>query len=81
MLWFIPPIVSALAWVGIDLGLSFLMDDKTTVSFAPGMDSGMFFSEYWFFLLIIFGWTLLMILIANPKRNTTKGGERSGNGR
>ena len=81
VLWFIPPILSALAWVGIDLGLSFLTDDGTKVNFAPGMDAGTFFSEFWFFLLIIVVWSAIMISVAHPKMNKGKGGERSGNSR
>jgi hypothetical protein len=68
MLWFIPPIVSALAWIGIDLGLDFLMGDES-VQIVGGMDAGMFFELYWMEVICIIVIVAVGIWFANPKRN------------
>ena len=63
----IPAIASALAWIGIDLGISWLTKDGTDVSYVTGLDFSQFIEAYWLPMLI---YTLMMvssIALAIPK--------------
>ena len=69
----IPAIASALAWVGIDLGISYLTSDSTDVSYVSGLDFSQFLESYWLPLLI---YTLMMasaIALAIPKQHSNNG--------
>lgn len=48
----IPAIGSALAWIGIDLGISWLTKDSADVSYVSGLDFSAFLESYWLPLLI-----------------------------
>ena len=54
----VPAIASALAWVGIDLGISYLTSDSTDVSYVSGLDFSQFLESYWLPLLI---YALMMV--------------------
>ncbi len=54
----IPALASALAWVGIDLGISWLTSDSTDVSYVIGLDFQQFAELYWLSLLL---YTLMMV--------------------
>ena len=63
----IPAIGSALAWIGIDLGISWITKDQSEVSYVPGLDFAQFIGSYWLPLLL---YTLMMasaIALAIPK--------------
>ena len=66
----IPAIASALAWIGVDLGISYLTSDSTDVSYVSGLDFSQFLESYWFPLLL---YTLMMvsaIVLAIPKQHS-----------
>ena len=65
----IPAIGSALAWIGIDLGISYLTRDETDVSYVSGLDFSQFLEGYWLSLLL---YSLMMasaIWLAIPKQS------------
>ena len=69
----IPAIASALTWIGIDLGISYLTSDSTDVSYVSGLDFSQFIESYWLSLLL---YTLMMasaIWLAIPKQHTNNG--------
>ena len=71
----IPALASALAWVGIDLGISWLTTDSTDVSYVIGLDFQQFSELYWLSLLL---YTLMMvpaIALAIPKPHSNDGWE------
>ena len=72
----VPAIASALAWVGIDLGISYLTSDSTDVSYVSGLDFSQFLESYWLPLLL---YTLMMvsaIALAIPKHTNDGAGHR-----
>ena len=72
----VPAIASALAWVGIDLGISYLTSDSTDVSYVSGLDFSQFLESYWLPLLL---YTLMMvsaIILAIPKHTNDGAGHR-----
>ena len=72
----VPAIASALAWVGIDLGISYLTSDSTDVSYVSGLDFSQFLESYWLPLLL---YTLMMvsaIVLAIPKHTNDGAGHR-----
>ena len=71
----IPALASALAWVGIDLGISWLTTDSTDVSYVIGLDFQQFIELYWLSLLL---YTLMMvpaIALAIPRKHSNDGWE------
>ena len=71
----IPAVASALAWIGIDLGISYLTADSTDVSYVTGLDFQQFIGAYWLSLLL---YTLMMasaVALAIPKPHSNDGWE------
>ncbi|MBE6522193.1 MAG: hypothetical protein E7Z62_03585 [Thermoplasmata archaeon] len=63
----IPAIASALAWIGIDLGISYLTKDSDSVTYVSGLDFSQFFEAYWLPLLIYALMMVSAIALAIPK--------------
>jgi len=72
----IPAIASALAWVGIDLGISYLTSDSTDVSYVSGLDFSQFLELYWLSLLIYSLMMVSAIALAIPKHSNNGPGCR-----
>ena len=66
----IPAIASALAWVGIDLGISYLTSDSTDVSYVSGLDFSQFLELYWLSLLIYSLMMVSAVALAIPKSHS-----------
>ena len=66
----IPAIASALAWVGIDLGISYLTSDSTDVSYVSGLDFSQFLELYWLSLLIYSFMMVSAVALAIPKSHS-----------
>lgn len=64
----IGPIVSILAWVGIDLGLSKIMGSDD-VAYVRGLDFPSFMEIYWPAVLIYALLVIMGLWIAFPKNN------------
>ena len=63
----IPAIASALAWIGIDLGISYMTSDSTDVSYVSGLDFSQFIELYWLSLLIYSMMMVSAVALAIPK--------------
>ena len=63
----IPAIGSALAWIGIDLGISWFTRDSSDVSYVSGLDFQQFIGAYWLPLLIYALMMASAIALAIPK--------------
>jgi hypothetical protein len=72
----VPAIASALAWVGIDLGISYLTSDSTDVSYVSGLDFSQFIESYWLSLLIYALMMVSAIVLAIPKHTNDGAGHR-----
>ena len=72
----IPAIVSALAWVGIDLGISYLTSDSTDVFYVSGLDFSQFLELYWLSLLIYSLMMVSAVALAIPKHSNNGPGCR-----
>ena len=72
----IPAIASALAWIGIDLGISYLTSDSTDVSYVSGLDFAQFIEAYWLSLLIYALMMVSAIALAIPKNMNNGPGRR-----
>ena len=72
----IPAIASALAWVGIDLGISYLTSDSADVSYVSGLDFSQFLELYWLSLLIYSLMMVSAIALAIPKHSNNGPGCR-----
>ena len=72
----VPAIASALAWVGIDLGISYLTSDSTDVSYVSGLDFSQFLESYWLPLLIYVLMMVSAIWLAIPKHMNDGAGHR-----
>lgn len=70
----IPAIGSILAWVGIDLGISWLT--KGDVTYVSGLDFSTFIEYYWLQLLLYFLMAVSAVLLAIPKHTNDGGGVR-----
>ena len=70
----IPAIASALAWVGIDLGISYLTQDSTDVSYVSGLDFQQFMEGYWLSLLLYSLMMVSAIALAIPKQTHSNDG-------
>ena len=70
----IPAIASALAWVGIDLGISYLTSDSTDVSYVSGLDFSQFIEAYWLSLLLYALMMVSAIALAIPKQTHSNNG-------
>jgi len=66
----IPAIASALAWVGIDLGISYLTSDSTEVSYVVGLDFFQFIDSYWLSLLLYMLMMVSAVALAIPKSHS-----------
>ena len=64
----IPAIGSALAWIGIDLGISWLTKDTADVAYVSGLDFGQFIESYWLSLTLYSLMMVSAIWIAIPKQ-------------
>ena len=73
----IPAIASALAWVGIDLGISYLTQDSTDVSYVSGLDFSQFLELYWLQLALYILMMASAIAIAIPKHSNNGPGRRT----
>ena len=71
----IPAIASALAWIGIDLGISYMTSDTTDVSYVSGLDFSQFLELYWLSLLIYSVMMVSAIALAIPKPHSNDGWE------
>ncbi|AMK13479.1 hypothetical protein AUP07_0423 [methanogenic archaeon mixed culture ISO4-G1] len=69
----IPAIASALAWVGIDLGISYLTQDSTDVSYVSGLDFQQFMEGYWLSLLLYALMMVSAIALAIPRSHSNDG--------
>ena len=66
----VPAIASALAWIGIDLGISYLTSDSTDVSYVSGLDFLQFIEAYWLSLLLYALMMVSAIALAIPKSHS-----------
>ena len=66
----IPAIASALAWIGIDLGISYMTSDSTDVSYVSGLDFSQFIELYWLSLLIYSMMMVSAVALAIPKSHS-----------
>jgi len=70
----IPAIASALAWVGIDLGISYLTSDSSDVSYVSGLDFSMFLESYWL-PLVLYGLMMISaVALAIPNHTHSNNG-------
>ncbi len=69
----IPAIASALAWIGIDLGISYLTSDSSDVSYVSGLDFSMFLESYWLPLLLYGLMMISAVALAIPKQHMNNG--------
>ena len=65
----IPAIVSALAWIGIDLGISMAMSDTSEVSYVTGLDFSSFIEAYWLSVILYLLMVAAAIILAVPKHS------------
>ena len=72
----IPAIASALAWIGIDLGISYMTSDTTDVSYVSGLDFSQFIELYWLSLLIYSVMMVSAIALAIPSHSNNGPGYR-----
>ena len=72
----IPAIASALAWIGIDLGISYLTSDSTDVSYVSGLDFSQFIEAYWLSLTLYALMMVSAIALAIPKHSNNGTGRR-----
>ena len=72
----VPAILSALGWIGIDLGISYLTRDTTDVSYVSGLDFNQFIETYWLSLLLYLLMIASSVLLAIPKRSKDGAGFR-----
>lgn len=63
------PILSILAWVGIDLGLSAIMGGGDKVELVAGMDFPTFIGSYWPSVPILISIIVLAVAIAFPRQS------------
>jgi len=69
----IPAVVSALAWIGIDLGISYATRDSTDVSYVSGLDFSMFLESYWLQLTLYALMMVSAIALAIPRSHLNNG--------
>ena len=72
----IPAALSALAWIGIDLGISYATRDTADVSYVSGLDFSQFLESYWLSLML---YSLMMasaVWLAIPKHKNNGPGRR-----
>ena len=74
---FIPAIASALAWIGIDLGISWLTSDTSDVSYVSGFDPQSFLSLYWLPLMVYALMMLTAVIVAIPRHSNNGPGRRN----
>jgi hypothetical protein len=72
----IPAIASALAWIGIDLGISYLTSDSADVSYVSGLDFSQFIESYWLSLLLYSLMMVSAVALAIPTRSNNGPGRR-----
>ena len=72
----IPAIASALAWIGIDLGISYLTSDSSDVSYVSGLDFSMFLESYWLPLLLYGLMMISAVILAIPTHSNNGPGRR-----
>ena len=72
----IPAVASMLAWIGIDLGISWLTRNGTDVTYVPGLDFSQFIGSYWLPLLLYFLMTASAVALAIPKHTNDGRGVR-----
>ena len=72
----IPAIASALAWIGIDLGISYLTSDSADVSYVSGLDFSQFIEAYWLSLLLYMLMMVSAIALAIPTCSNNGTGRR-----
>ena len=72
----IPAIASALAWIGIDLGISYFTSDSTDVSYVSGLDFSQFLESHWLSLLLYTAMLASAIALAIPKHTNNGPGCR-----
>jgi len=65
----IPAIASMLAWVGIDLGISWLTQDDTGVEYVSGLDFQTFLEIYWLPALLYSLLIFTAVYLAIPKHS------------
>ncbi len=70
----VPAIASALAWIGIDLGISYLTSDSSDVSYVSGLDFSMFLEAYWLPLLLYGLMMISAVALAIPKHSHSNNG-------
>ena len=73
----IPAIASALAWIGIDLGISWLTSDTSDVSYVSGLDPQSFLSLYWLPLMVYALMMLTAVIVAIPRQSNNGIGRRN----
>ena len=72
----VPAILSALGWIGIDLGISYLTRDTTDISYVSGLDFNQFIETYWLSLLLYLLMIASSVFLAIPKRSKDGAGFR-----
>ncbi len=65
MVWFLP-ILSALAWIGIDFGISYVTSSDVAVDYVYGLDFQQFIGGYWLPTLAVFAMIIAGMWVANP---------------
>jgi len=65
-----------LAWVGIDLGISWLTQDGTDVQYVYGLDFTQFIESYWLSILLYGLMVAAAVIVAIPKHTNDGRGVR-----
>ena len=65
-----------LAWVGIDLGISWLTQDGTDVQYVYGLDFTQFIESYWLSILLYGLMVAAAVFVAIPKHTNDGRGVR-----
>ncbi len=70
----IPAVASMLAWIGVDLGISWLTQDDSEVQYVSGLDFTQFIGSYWLPAILYTLLVLSAVYLAIPK-HTNNGWE------
>ena len=72
----IASVVSVLGWIGVDLGISWLTRDDTTMEYVRGMDALTFLQTNWTGLLLFSAIVLTGVWLAVPGNSKDGHGPR-----
>ena len=72
----IPALASMLAWIGIDLGISWLSRGDGEVVYVSGLDFGTFIGSYWLAIVLYLLLIASAVYLAIPKHKNNGRGDR-----